>query len=103
MPIKSAIVSGSRGSLLPLRDYYSRVLAYLTVAATVVTGTYVQHCPQEILWMVPYTLLYPQLAHLLSRPFHRRNPQRTDQALLLLDALHAGFAWCCLACRPSPR
>ncbi|KHL69770.1 adenylate/guanylate cyclase domain-containing protein [Pseudomonas flexibilis] len=92
MPIKSAIVSGSRGSLLPLRDYYSRVLAYLTVAATVVTGTYVQHCPQEILWMVPYTLLYPQLAHLLSRPFHRRNPQRTDQALLLLDALHAGFA-----------
>ncbi|HLV15927.1 MAG TPA: adenylate/guanylate cyclase domain-containing protein [Pseudomonas sp.] len=84
-------VNGLR-SLLPLRDYYSRVLAYLAVAATVVAGTYVQHCPQEILWLVPYTLVYPQLAHLLSRPFHRRHPHRTDQALLALDALNAGGA-----------
>ena len=92
MPIKPAVMSGSRNSLLPLRDYYSRVLAYLTVAGTVVAGTYVQHCPQEILWMVPYSLVYPQLAHLLSRPFHRHHPQRTDQVLLLLDAVNAGFA-----------
>jgi class 3 adenylate cyclase len=62
------------------------------VAGTVVAGTYMQHCPQEILWMVPYALLYPQLAHLLSRPLHRRYPQRTDQALMLLDACNAGFA-----------
>lgn len=42
--------------------------------------------------MVPYALVYPQLAHLLSRPLHRRNGHRTDQVLLLLDAVNAGFA-----------
>ena len=92
MPIKPAAVLGARNSQLPLRDYYSRVLAYLAVAATMVTGTYVQHCPQDILWLVPYALIYPQLIHLLSRPFHRRRPQRTDQVLLLLDAANAGIA-----------
>ena len=92
MPTKTVATPGSRGNLLPLRDYYSRVLAYLMVAGTVVAGTYVQHCPQEILWLLPYSLVYPQLAHLLSRPVHRRHPNRTDQILLLLDALHAGFA-----------
>jgi hypothetical protein len=50
----------------PLREYYSRVLAYIAVAATIAAGTYVQHFGYDILWMVPYALLYPHLAHHLQ-------------------------------------
>src|SRR3990167_8741302 len=62
----------------PLREYYARVLAYIAIAASIAAGTFVQHFGYDILWMVPYALLYPHLAHQLS--------------LLFIDALHAGAA-----------
>ena len=74
----------------PLREYYSRVLAYIATAASIAAGTYVGHFSYDILWMVPYALLYPHLAHNLSRRFKRDHPQQTDLALLFIDALHAG-------------
>src|SRR5690606_24732452 len=49
-----------------LREYYSRVLAYIATAASIAAGTYAQHFAYDILWMVPYALLYPHLAHHLS-------------------------------------
>jgi adenylate cyclase len=76
----------------PLREYYSRVLAYIAVAAGIAAGTYAQHFAYDILWMVPYALLYPHLAHHLSLRFKRDHPQRTTLALLVLDALHCGAA-----------
>ncbi|WP_271408412.1 adenylate/guanylate cyclase domain-containing protein [Pseudomonas sp. Q1-7] len=72
-----------------LREYYSRILAYMTVAASIAAGTYVQHFSLDILWMVPYALLYPHLAHHLSLRFPG---QRTDQILLGVDTFHAGAA-----------
>ncbi|AEB59059.1 adenylate/guanylate cyclase domain-containing protein [Ectopseudomonas mendocina] len=74
----------------PLREYYSRVLAYIATAASIAAGTYVGFFAYDILWMVPYALLYPHLAHNLSRRFKRDYPQQTDLALLFVDALHAG-------------
>ncbi|MCY1270322.1 TOMM system kinase/cyclase fusion protein [compost metagenome] len=72
-----------------LREYYSRVLAYMAVAASIAAGTYVQHFGFDILWMVPYALLYPHLAHHLSLRFPG---ERTDRILLGVDTFHAGAA-----------
>ena len=74
----------------PLREYYSRVLAYIAVAATIAAGTYVQHFGYDILWMVPYALLYPHLAHHLSLRFKRDHPQKTTLTLLFIDSVHCG-------------
>ena len=71
-----------------LREYYSRVLAYIAPAAAVAAGTYVNHFGYDILWLVPYALLYPHLAYHLSNRFKRDHPQQTTlvqipQSLLL--------------------
>ncbi|AYF85952.1 adenylate/guanylate cyclase domain-containing protein [Pseudomonas sp. JS3066] len=72
-----------------LREYYSRVLAYMAIAASIAAGTSVQHFGFDILWMVPYALLYPHLAHHLSLRFPGK---RTDRILLGIDTFHAGAA-----------
>ncbi|MDQ7987510.1 adenylate/guanylate cyclase domain-containing protein [Pseudomonas sp. G34] len=72
------------------REYYSRVLAYLAVAASVAAGTYVQVFGHNLLWLVPYALLYPHLAHWLSKRFRDGHRHRTLMALLFVDALHCG-------------
>jgi class 3 adenylate cyclase len=74
----------------PLHEYYSRVLAYIAVAASIAAGTYTQHFAYDILWLVPYALLYPHLAHHLSQRFKGDNAQPTTLALLFIDALHCG-------------
>ncbi|OEC35359.1 Adenylate cyclase, class 3 [Pseudomonas cuatrocienegasensis] len=76
----------------PLREYYSRVLAYIAIAASIAAGTYSQHFSYDILWVVPYALLYPHLAHHLSLRYKQAHNQRTTLTLLFVDALHAGAA-----------
>ena len=86
-------VTGERRNGLatrPLREYYARVLAYLTCAATLAAGVHAQYFAVELLWMVPYALLYPHFAYHLSYRFKREYPERTSQVLLGLDALNAG-------------
>lgn len=88
-----ASVTGERRNGLatrPLREYYARVLGYLIAAATIAAGTYCQYFSIDLLWMVPYTLLYPHLVYHLSYRFKRNHPERTTQVLLSLDALNAG-------------
>ena len=67
----------------PLREYYSRILAYIAVAASVAAGNYAHYFSNELLWMVPYTLLYPHLAHHLSARANHTDRQscNTDNAL----------------------
>ncbi|SDL06197.1 Adenylate cyclase, class 3 [Pseudomonas delhiensis] len=74
----------------PLREYHSRVLAYIAVAATVSAGTFGQYFGYDALWMVPYALLYPHLAQNLSQRYKHTHPQQTRQVLLAMDALHTG-------------
>ena len=92
--MKPIVTERSDGTLTPapLREYHSRVLAYIAVAATITAGTFSQHFGYDILWMVPYALLYPHLAQQLSRRFKHDHPQRTRLILMFIDAVHAGAA-----------
>ncbi|MWV14269.1 adenylate cyclase [Pseudomonas sp. R-28-1W-6] len=91
--IKSVAQDPSRVHSTPvLREYYSRVLAYIATAASLAAGTYSQHFGYDILWMVPYALLYPHLAHHLGNRFKRDYPEKTHLVLLFIDAVHAGMA-----------
>ncbi|WP_313516797.1 adenylate/guanylate cyclase domain-containing protein [Pseudomonas sp.] len=76
----------------PIRDYYLRVLAYIATAAAIAAGTYAKHFGHDILWLVPYALLYPHLAYHIGRRFKADHAQRVDLGLLAIDALHAGAA-----------
>ncbi len=78
-------------SLQPLREYYSRVLAYIVAAGSAAAGTYTQYFHADLLWLVAYALLYPQLIQLLCRPLRSRFPRHTRLALLLIDATQAGI------------
>ena len=73
----------------PLREYYSRVLAYLICSATIAAGTYIQYFSMDLLWMVPYALLYP---HRLSPelPLQARSSGTHGTGPALLDAMNAG-------------
>ncbi|MEO4048746.1 adenylate/guanylate cyclase domain-containing protein [Pseudomonas sp. CAU 1711] len=91
--MKSNLQESPRAQPAPLlREYYSRVLAYIAPAAAIAAGTYSLHFGYDILWMVPYALLYPHLAHHLGNRFKFDYPQQTRLSLLFLDALHAGAA-----------
>lgn len=85
-PVEHSIALAST----PLREYYSRVLAYIAAAASIAAGTYVQYFSYDILWMVPYALLYPHLAHQIAQRFRRDHVESSQQVLLFIDAVHAG-------------
>lgn len=59
-----------------MREYYSRVLAYIACGASIAAGTYTQYFSYGILWMVPYALLYPHLAYHLGQRFRQHDPSR---------------------------
>ncbi len=98
-------VTGERRNGLatrPLREYYARVFAYLICAATLAAGVYSQQFALDLLWLVPYTLLYPHFAYHLSYRFKREHPETTSQTLLCLDALNAGAGIVLLGCSLVP-
>ena len=74
----------------PVREYYSRVLAYIAGAASIAAGYYGQYFANDTLWIIPYALLYPHLAHQISTRFKHSHTQQTFLALLFIDALHTG-------------
>ena len=75
-----------------LREYYSRVLAYIAPAGAIAAGTYSGHFDYSILWLVPYALLYPHLVYHLSSRFKNDYPDQNKLILLFIDALHTGGA-----------
>ncbi|WP_084307859.1 adenylate/guanylate cyclase domain-containing protein [Phytopseudomonas flavescens] len=77
---------------MPIREYYSRVMAYIALAAAVAAGTYCQAFTPSLLWIVPYALLYPHLAYWLSKHPRAEHPHYTILCLLFIDALHTGIA-----------
>lgn len=74
-----------------MREYYSRVLAYIACGASIAAGTYTQYFSYGILWMVPYALLYPHLAYHLGQRFRQHDPRKVTRALLAVDAVHCGL------------
>lgn len=83
--------SNSASNLLQ-REYYARIIAYLATAATIAAGTFMQHFSYEVLWMVPFALIYPHLAYMLGKQFNRENPRRHGQIMLMIDAVNSGIA-----------
>ncbi|MCJ8168803.1 adenylate/guanylate cyclase domain-containing protein [Atopomonas sediminilitoris] len=77
---------------LQTREYYSRILAYLAAAATLASGMYALYFSYDLLWMVPYALIYPHIAHHASLRFRYSHTEQREQILLFLDAFHAGGA-----------
>ncbi|MBX9913317.1 MAG: adenylate cyclase [Pseudomonadaceae bacterium] len=73
-----------------VREYYSRILAYIAAAASIAAGFSSQYFANDIIWIIPYALLYPHLAHHLSARFKHDYTKQTMLSLLFIDALHAG-------------
>lgn len=90
--VSSSCQDGLPASSYSLRQYYSRMLAYISAAASVAAGTYAHYFSYDILWLVPYALLYPPLAYHLSQSYRLDYPQQTGQVLLFIDAMHVGLA-----------
>ncbi len=78
-------------SVASMREYYSRVLAYIACGASIAAGTYTQYFSYGILWMVPYALLYPHLAYHLGQRFRQHDPRKVTRVLLAVDAVHCGL------------
>lgn len=76
----------------PMRAYYSRMLAYIVAAASTAACIYTQALALDIVWMIPYALLFPPLARFLGRNYHQQHPHLTNITLLCIDAAHAGGA-----------
>ncbi|WXL27317.1 adenylate/guanylate cyclase domain-containing protein [Ectopseudomonas mendocina] len=74
----------------PMREYYSRTLAYVAMAATVAAGIVSQYFTFETFWLIPYVLIYPHVAHHVCRYFRRKAPEKTRLCLLFVDALNTG-------------
>ncbi|GGC78391.1 adenylate/guanylate cyclase domain-containing protein [Marinobacter halophilus] len=74
----------------PMPDYNGRILAYTATAAIIVTGVLQGTFPQELLWIVAGALIWPHLAHLLTRRTFLRRSYRIRQKMLLFDCLIGG-------------
>lgn len=77
-----------------MREYYSRVLAYIACGASIAAGTYTQYFSYGILWMVPYALLYPHLAYHLGQRFRQHDPRKVTRRW---TPCTAAWAWRCSA------
>lgn len=72
--------------------YYSRALAYSIVTAIVVTGIHDAHFTDQLLWVIPYLMLYPHVSFFGSRWAQKRYPKCcTASVLLAMDTVHAGI------------
>lgn len=74
----------------PLQEFYSRVLAYMFIAALIAAGTYTGFFSYSLLWVVPYALLYPHLAYFFTSRFKTHYPKLTYAIELCVDSVHAG-------------
>lgn len=72
--------------------YFSRVLAYGLLAASVSAGIYIQHFPLQLAFLAGYALLYPHLAHGLCRLFRPKLTTFQRDILFAIDAFNIGMA-----------
>ncbi|HHX35926.1 MAG TPA: adenylate cyclase [Gammaproteobacteria bacterium] len=84
-PQPAKIIAGT-----PLRELYSRVLAYMFVAAVIAAGTSSGFFSYGLLWLVPYSLLYPHLSYFISSRLKRNHPTLAYRGSFFLDAMHTG-------------
>ena len=75
----------------PLRNYFSRTLAYSCMTATVITGILLGYFSNDLIWLIPYSLIYPHLAHRLDQRLKLHHPQHSYLIMLVLDAINVGI------------
>ncbi len=73
------------------------------IAVTVTAGTYTGFISYNLLWLAPYSLLYPHISHFITARLKKLYPRLTYGCQFMLDALHAGtvFALIGFAIIPS--
>lgn len=76
-----------------LQGFYLRVFAYMFVAVLVATGCYTDFISYNLLWLIPYSLLYPPVSNFIADRFKDHHPRLTFGCQLALDALHAGIVF----------
>ncbi|TBV11363.1 adenylate/guanylate cyclase domain-containing protein [Stutzerimonas kirkiae] len=74
----------------PSHTYHARTLAYAGIGAILATGVHGHAFSPDLLWMLPYLMIYPHFAQALDSFFRRRYPSAIKRTLLLVDAMHNG-------------
>lgn len=79
----------------PMPDYSGRILAYTTTAAIISVGVLQEAFAPWLLWLVVVALIWPHVAHLLTRKTFLRNTARIRQKMLTVDCIVGGIAIGC--------
>lgn len=74
-----------------IRDYNVRILAYLAGAVTIASGSYTGHLTHNILWVIPYALIYPHISYLICQRFFQQESRGSRRLLHYFDAVNAGL------------
>lgn len=76
-------------SSMPLQGFFSRVSGYLFIAVITAVAVHSGVLPYTLLWLIPYTLLFPHATHLVTAQGRRYYPKLTAGSLLVIDTVHA--------------
>ncbi|MBI42105.1 adenylate/guanylate cyclase domain-containing protein [uncultured Marinobacter sp.] len=74
----------------PMPDYNGRVLAYTATAVIIVVGVLQDAFPHWLLWLLAGALIWPHLAHGLTRKTFLSRSSRIRQKMLLVDCVIGG-------------
>jgi len=65
--------------------YNGRVLAYLTSSLTFITGILLGHFDKDLIWFVPFAMLWPHLLYFIVRHINLVESARAREVTLMLD------------------
>ena len=71
--------------------YNGRVLAYLLSTLTFITGILIEHFDKNLIWFVPFAMLWPHLLYFVIRHFKLVESARAREVTLLLDGAIMGI------------
>ena len=71
---------------------YSRSLAYLLMSGSALAGIYIDHFDLSLLWLAAYALIYPHIAHAVSRKLSHFPRENLRTVLFALDGINVGVA-----------
>jgi len=70
--------------------YNGRVLAYLTSTLTFITGILLGHFDKNLIWFVPFAMLWPHLLYFFVRHFKLADNPTAREVTLLIDGVIVG-------------
>ncbi|MDI9245201.1 adenylate/guanylate cyclase domain-containing protein [Marinobacter sp. CHS3-4] len=91
---KSAVLDSQNNpvAIPPMPDYSGRILAYTATGSVIASGLAQDLFPTWMTWTLVAAILWPHIAHQLTRRTFLRNSPRVRQKMLLVDcAIGGGF------------